>query len=157
MNAKFEKWYIESRIDISDSGCWEWTRCRNSKGYGNGAIAGHSSHLAHRLSYEVFVGPIPFGMSVCHKCDNPPCVNPDHLFVGTHRDNFLDASRKGRLNGQWKTHCLRGHEFTELNTVVKDGLRRCRECARDNTKKRMRKMRSKRSSAVFNAIKEPAK
>lgn len=75
--------------------CWEWTGSCNKHGYGRYAEEG-SHVLAHRKSFELFVGPIPEGMQVLHRCDNPPCINPFHLFLGTHRDNMADMFAKGR-------------------------------------------------------------
>ncbi len=71
--------------------CWEWQGTRNTRGYG---IFGNRG--AHRVAYEFFYGLIPDGLVICHKCDNPPCVRPDHLFAGTRGDNFEDMIRKGR-------------------------------------------------------------
>lgn len=80
--------------------CWIWNGARVRKGYGKiKAVAPDKATLsAHRVAYEFAVGPIPSGMMVCHRCDNPPCVNPDHLFVGTATDNRADQQRKGRFN-----------------------------------------------------------
>ena len=76
-------------------GCWIWTGTRDNKGYGCMRIQ-YRWHKAHRLSYAWFVGLIPDGLLVCHKCDNPPCVNPDHFFIGTNQDNMDDMRAKGR-------------------------------------------------------------
>lgn len=78
-----------------NSGCWLWTACVNSKGYGRIGV-GLEVHLAHRLSYETHIGPIPKGMCVCHKCDTPSCIRPDHLFLGTNLENRTDSVNKGR-------------------------------------------------------------
>ncbi len=79
--------------------CWLWTASGNDQGYGKFCVApgfciGNS--MAHRVSYMLFVGTIPPGLQVLHKCDTPPCVNPRHLFLGTQKDNMDDCRRKGR-------------------------------------------------------------
>lgn len=78
-------------------GCWEWTASTGDGGYGRISI-GDVRHQVTRVVWEVTFGPIPAGMLVCHSCDNPPCVRPDHLFLGTQRENMKDAGRKGRLS-----------------------------------------------------------
>jgi len=83
-----------SRVDKTD-GCWAWTGTVESGGYGALSWEGHKRR-APRLSWELHYGPIPPGLFVCHHCDNPPCVRPDHLFVGTLADNNHDRDAKGR-------------------------------------------------------------
>jgi hypothetical protein len=77
------------------TGCWNWTASKDTHGYGHLRHQGRI-RLAHRFSYELHCGPVPEGMQVCHKCDNRVCLNPDHLFIGTWRDNMLDKLAKGR-------------------------------------------------------------
>lgn len=77
--------------------CIEWTKARNRKGYGVSGIPGtRKTTLAHRLAWERENGPIPIGLCVLHRCDNPACVNPDHLFLGSISDNNTDMAKKGR-------------------------------------------------------------
>lgn len=82
-------------------GCWLWAGGLHKKGYGtfHWKQDGTTGHGAHRFSYILHYGPLEPGMYVCHHCDNPRCVRPDHLFAGTNIDNMLDAQRKGRLSG----------------------------------------------------------
>jgi len=119
--------------------CWIWRGYKNRHGYGQMTLRGGRNEYSHRLSYNLFVGAIPKGKCVLHKCDNPPCINPDHLFLGTRKDNVTDMDKKGRRNsGSYnsvKTHCSRGHEYTADNTVYYSWAktphitsRRCKKC-----------------------------
>lgn len=81
---------------IKTEGCWEWVGARNHHGYGVVAISGRMKR-AHRVSFAISVGTIPDGLNVLHACDNPPCVRPDHLRVGSQKDNMRDASAKKRI------------------------------------------------------------
>jgi hypothetical protein len=94
--------------------CWLWTGALNHKGYGMLSV-NNSKAAAHRLSWEMANGPIPNGLFACHNCpsgDNPRCVNPAHLFLGTQDDNMKDASRKGRIRA---TRCRGDRQWQNLH------------------------------------------
>lgn len=109
-------------------GCWVWMGAKSRKGYGLFSLK-CLSVKAHRVSFSIHNHVPPDDLSVCHSCDNPSCVNPAHLWLGTSTDNNLDAQKKGRLWRQNWTHCSHGHEFTPENTIIKHGKRNCRACA----------------------------
>jgi len=105
-----------SKVNKTNS-CWEWTASKDN-GYGRFWLDGHNL-LSHRFSYSLTNGPISRNQVVCHKCDNPSCVNPDHLFLGTRDDNMTDMVRKGRsakgiLNGNRK---LTEQEVLEIRNL----------------------------------------
>ena len=88
---RFHKKYV---VDV-ETGCWEWSGTTGTFGYGAFSI-NNGTMKAHRYSYELHYGSIPKGMKVCHTCDNPSCVNPEHLFLGTQSDNMKDMLNKDR-------------------------------------------------------------
>jgi hypothetical protein len=100
MRAKYRlNWPIKSKLEersvpIPETGCWEWIAGKDRAGYGR--IWAKKNRTAHTVSYETYVGVIPEGMHVLHNCDNPACINPDHLWLGTHDDNMADKAKKKR-------------------------------------------------------------
>lgn len=114
IHAKDYKEVLKERllknILINENGCWVWQKSKHRQGYGNVAFK-RKCRLAHRVSWEIFKGNLDKDILVCHKCDNPPCINPDHLFLGTDRDNSLDAFAKGRIQ-RYKGS---DHYYSKLN------------------------------------------
>lgn len=124
--------------------CWNWISSLNSRGYGvfyyNKTVS-----LSHRVSWKLKNGEIPEKLFVCHHCDNPKCINPSHLFLGTQVDNMKDCSRKGRLKNQKKVYCKRGHSLSGDNLfksdVIRRKRRRCKTC--ENESRRIRRRMSR--------------
>lgn len=115
-----------AKVEIADSGCHEWRAYRTPDGYGRFQVG--TSRVAHRVAYELFVGPIPEGLEIHHKCRNRGCVNPEHLEPVTHLEN-LSLDPIGAHNAR-KTHCPRGHPYTGDNLARFDGRRHCKQCNR---------------------------
>ena len=92
------RFQTKASIDLNNpASCWLWTGHTNPQGYGRIGTS-RGSEATHRVAYELFVGPVPEGLLVLHRCDVPSCVNPNHLFVGTILDNMADMTAKGRAN-----------------------------------------------------------
>jgi hypothetical protein len=123
---------IMSRVDVDPAtGCWMWTAGKHEKGYGRIVVNGKQMR-AHRVSYELFVGPIPEGLQIDHLCRVPGCVNPEHLEPVTSAVNTQRRAPFVTFHAA-KTHCKHGHEFTPENTYLlgpEKRWRQCRECAK---------------------------
>ena len=121
-----------TKVEKAPSGCWEWIAGKNAYGYGQFKYPTGSDNSmgAHKASYLYFYGSIPEGKQVNHHCDNRACVNPTHLYAGTHQDNMDDMVNRGRWNGGMpkKEFCLKGHRIADDAIVRAEGHRSCRKC-----------------------------
>lgn len=127
---------------IKTNSCWLWTGALY-RGYGHLWVSGKQLK-AHRVSWLLATGVFPErDIFVCHKCDVRNCVNPEHLFLGTHSDNMVDSVNKKRHRNSRKTHCKSGHILNEENTYIEnDYIRHCKVC----DKIRQRKYRAQKRS-----------
>jgi len=135
-----------AKVDFTNT-CWVWTACKDARGYGRFGVD-RSNKKAHRLSYELLIGPIPEGTEIDHVCRNKSCINPDHLEAVTHRENVLRGESPSAKCAV-VTHCAKGHEFTPENNypyLMKNGRyrRRCKQChLADGIKRRQRRKAEK--------------
>lgn len=154
-------WQKVNRIE-GDNQCWIWTAYRNRKGYGqvraSGKVVG-----AHRVAYELLIGPIPPGLQIDHLCRNRACCNPTHLEAVTINENARrGADNPFRRAQKAKTHCPRGHAYDEANTYVDArGSRQCKTCTLDSGRRYLERKRGgparkyKRRSRLGGAINGP--
>lgn len=117
------KKYIKSKTKTDDNGCWIWIASSRRRGYGIVSL-NKKQWIASRLSYSLFKGEIPEGMFVCHHCDNPRCINPDHLFLGTAKDNGVDMANKGRsAKGEKNGNVsITAKEASDIKKMLAEGL-----------------------------------
>lgn len=133
MRRRPDEKYLAANTVKNDSPCWPWRGYVNKKGYPVWSRRDGKTY-AHRVSYALYVGEIPPGAEIHHKCFNRACVNPDHLEAVTRLEN-MQASARAR------THCINGHEYTEKNTSWRGRTRVCRECRRVYDREKMRRIR----------------
>lgn len=108
----------------SETDCWNWIGAKDRNSYPRFNRIGHSPLYVHRAMYKMFKGVIPPGMLVCHHCDNPSCINPEHLFLGTYQDNILDCIRKGRnLTDYSKRSYLSDEQVDEIRNDPRSGFK----------------------------------
>ncbi len=123
---------FQTKIEIQPDGCWLWVAARSKRGYGNTTVSPGKYSTAHRAVYKLLAGNIPEGLTLDHLCRNIACVNPEHLEPVTLRENLLRGFGIPAVNAR-KTHCIRGHAFTDENTFRKrqGTARECMQCRRD--------------------------
>lgn len=142
------KWRLWDKVLIGDD-CWEFQGAQSPKGYGRISRGGKGNGMlnAHVAAYLVWhdMVEVPPGRQINHRCDNPPCCRPDHLYLGTKSENALDAIDRGQLvpHNKLKTECVHGHPFDEENTYY-FGEKRYRLCKACNAASNLRRRQTKR-------------
>lgn len=132
-------WSFVEREGDRDCDCWIWTRYCDPLGYGHVNVDGQMK-LAHRVAYELLIGPIPEGKESHHVCENPSCVNPAHIEPLTPTEHGLTRR---------KNHCANGHAYTEANTYVSPaGARQCRKCVAAASRRYAKKKATRERSAA---------
>lgn len=113
---------LEKNGIVKENGCIEWAKQKDTDGYGRISINNYP-HMVHRVSYELYIGPIPPGVLVCHSCDNPSCFNPEHLFLGSCAENLKDMVLKGRKPRGEKVHNskLTENQVKEIKRRLNEG------------------------------------
>jgi len=148
----FHKFLMQVTVRSSYE-CWDWNGYKNRNGYGEintgkRKSGSYKSEGASRVAYRLYKGEIG-GLHVCHHCDNPGCVNPDHLFLGTHQDNMNDMVSKGRgiqARRKSQTHCIRGHALIEENLQKRsDTDRVCKLCHSERNQKYRLKIKKRKN------------
>lgn len=127
LSVRGETWFFR-QIHFKP-GCWEWLGHKNDRGWGR-----FGGQQAHRVAFEIWVGPIPVGLTIDHLCRNRGCVNPDHLEAVSTAINVLRGETITAANLA-KTHCPQGHPYDEQNTLAQGGRRYCRECMRERCRR----------------------
>lgn len=138
-----------SKIEIDPSTrCWKWTGCICKDGYGQIKMI-PNMRRAHRVSYEVFVGPIPEGLQIDHLCRCRSCINPEHLEPVTPKENIRRSPIAPASLNAMMTHCTNGHKFTQENLVPGIKQRRCKICSNEQAKLNQRKYRREKRGEWF--------
>lgn len=134
-----ERFWANVHIGRPDE-CWEYSgKARGPKGHAIFQMGrGVGTVGAHRVAWELANGALQEGEWVLHHCDNPPCCNPDHLYIGDHAQNMVDMKERKRSRSAKVTHCPQGHPYSEENTYRPPGggPRRCRECLKEQKRRR---------------------
>lgn len=124
------------RVALVESGCWEWQRYRDPRGYAKVSVGGGRKELAHRVSYELHIGPIPAGLTIDHLCRNTSCVRPDHLEPVTLRENIRRANPE-------RVTCCHGHSLADAYTdITPAGFhhKKCRTCTLARVRRRRERL-----------------
>lgn len=140
-----------NKVYKHDDGCWEWAGGRDKDGYGTINRPGSPSMKirSHVYSWLLHFGPYHRSLLVCHSCDNPSCVRPDHLFLGTPRDNTLDMVAKGRHGSRPKERCPHGHSYADHGRIIA-GAKRCGVCVEDRqTRRRIKRQLDKEEASRY--------
>jgi hypothetical protein len=141
-HAPLRERILRGMIPEPNIGCWLWLGYLRNSGYGLIGVGSQTDgsrtmQSVHKAAYETFIGPVPVGMVVRHKCDVKICVNPDHLAIGTQAQNLAEMVARGRNHWGAQAHCKNGHAFTPENTRLRsDGGRRCLACVAEGRRRR---------------------